>query len=473
MFKRVLVANRGEVAVRIISALREMGIESVAIYSDADRNAVHTTTADYAYALNGNTSLETYSNIDKIINIAKTAGVDAIHPGYGFLSERGKFVEAVEREGISFIGPKSEVIKLMGDKFEARKFMLSLGVPVVRGSNTVINSFEEAEEIASIIGYPVLIKASAGGGGMGMKIAYNEEELKKGIEAVQKTALANYEDSSIFVEKYVERPRHIEVQVIGDNYGNYVHLGERECSIQRRHQKVVEEAPSSILTEELREKMGEIAVSIAQAVGYNSVGTVEFIYDKGEFYFLEMNTRLQVEHTITEMITRIDLVKTQIEIAAGLPLRFKQEDVKLNGHAIECRICAEDPLSSFVPSPGKIIDYRPPGGFGIRNESGVGSGYEISTFYDSMLSKLISWGNDREEAIARMRRALKEYVIVGPKTTIPLLWAIMDNEDFKSKNLSTKFLEEHQELFEEAKKFTDSATTLVNISKNKGNNDQD
>ncbi|HHV72562.1 MAG TPA: acetyl-CoA carboxylase biotin carboxylase subunit [Clostridia bacterium] len=465
MFKRVLVANRGEIAVRIINALREMGIESVAIYSDADRYAVHTSSADYAYALNGNTSLEAYSNIEKIIRIAKAAGVDAIHPGYGFLSERAKFAEAVEAEGIKFIGPKSEIIRLMGDKFEARRFMLSLGVPVVRGSNSIITNFEEAKEIADIIGYPVLIKAAAGGGGMGMKIAYSEEELKKGLEAVQKKALADYGDSSVFVEKYIERPRHIEVQVIGDNYGNYVHLGERECSIQRRHQKVIEEAPSSILTDELRKKMGDLAVGIAKAVGYNSVGTIEFIYDNGEFYFLEMNTRIQVEHTITEMITGIDIVKTQIEIAAGLPLRFKQEDIKLNGHAIECRICAEDPFSSFMPSPGKIIEFRPPGGFGIRNESGVTAGYEISTYYDSMLAKLIAWGNDRAEAIARMRRALQQYVIEGPKTTIPLLWAIMDNEDFKSKNISTKFLEEHKELFEEAKKFADQTTTLVNLSK--------
>lgn len=454
MFKRVLVANRGEIAVRIIRALKEMGIESVAVYSDADRDALHALSGDYAYALNGNRPVDTYANIDKLINIAKIAGVDAIHPGYGFLSERPKFAEAVENAGICFIGPASGVIKLMGDKIEARKLMLSIGVPVVRGSRGAISNIGEAEEIAAKIGYPVLIKAAAGGGGMGMKVARDSKELAEGLEAVQKTALALFSDDSVFVEKYIERPRHIEVQVVGDSYGNYIHLGERECSIQRRHQKVVEEAPSTVLTPELREKMGAAAVSIASSVGYNSVGTVEFIYDSGDFYFLEMNTRIQVEHTITEMITGIDIVKLQIRIAAGEPIGFGQEEVSFNGHAIECRVCAEDPFNSFIPSPSKITRYVAPGGFGVRLDSGVAAGYEVSSYYDSMLAKLICWGVSREEAIARMRRALNEYVIAGPKTTVPFLWAIMNNKDFADKNICTRFIEEHGELFDEAGEFT-------------------
>lgn len=455
MFKRVLVANRGEIAVRVIRALKEMGIESVAVFSDADKNAIHTLLADYAYALNGNRAADTYMNIDKILNIAKVAGVDAIHPGYGFLSERPKFANAVEEAGFTFIGPKSDIIQLMGDKIEARKLMLSIGVPVVRGGNSAINSYEEAEDIAAKIGYPVLVKASAGGGGMGMKVAYNDSELKDALEIVQKSALSLFSDDSVFVEKYIERPRHIEVQVIGDNHGNYVHLGERECSIQRRHQKVVEEAPSTVLTPELREKIGEMAVSIARSVKYNSVGTVEFIYDNGEFYFLEMNTRVQVEHTISEMITGVDIVKTQIEIASGKPISISQDDIKFNGHAIECRICSEDYANSFVPSPEKITGYIAPGGLGVRLDSGVTAGYEITSFYDSMIAKLIVWGNDREEAINRMSRALSEYIITGPKTTIPFLWAIMNNTDFRSQDISTKFIEEHQDLFVIAKKFTE------------------
>ncbi len=461
MFKRVLVANRGEIAVRAIRALKEMGIETVAVYSDADSNALHTLYADYAYALNGDRSADTYSNIEKIIYIAKVAGVDAVFPGYGFLAERPRFAEAVEKAGMVFIGPKSRIIELMGDKIKARQLMLSLGVPVVRGSDTAINSFEEAEAIAAIIGYPVLIKPSAGGGGMAMRIAYNSEELKAGIEKVQKQALSLFNDGSLFVEKYIEHPRHIEVQIAGDNHGNYIYLGERECSIQRRHQKVVEEAPSTVLTPELREKMGQLAVSIAKAVNYNSIGTVEFIYEKGEFYFLEMNTRVQVEHTITEMLTGIDIVKLQITIAAGEPLPYKQEDVYTQGHAIECRICAEDPLNSFVPSPGKIVDYMAPGGLGIRLDSGVYAGYEISTYFDSMFAKLIAWGNNRTEAINRMSRALEEFIVTGPKTTIPLLWAIMNHEDFLTNQISTKFIEEHPELFENAKEY------LANMEKSK------
>lgn len=449
MFKRVLVANRGEIAVRIIRALREMGIESVAVYSNADQDALHTILADYAFCLDGNRVQETYTNMDKIINIAKISGSDAIHPGYGFLSERPKFAKAVEDAGITFIGPDSDIIRLMGDKIEARKVMLSLGVPLVKGSETAISSYEEAAQIADEIGYPVLIKAAAGGGGMGMKIVSNPGELEQALETVKNTALSLYADDSVFLEKYLMKPRHIEVQVMGDKHGNYVHLGERECSIQRRHMKIVEETPCLALSPEIREEMCKTAVSIAEAVGYNSVGTVEFIYEDNEFYFLEMNTRIQVEHTITEAVTSVDLVKEQISIAAGEALSVKQEDVKFKGHAIECRIYAEDPIKSFIPSPGKITDYIVPGGPGIRLDSGVRAGYTVSTYYDSMLSKLISIGKNRDESISRMKRGLKEFYIEGIKTNIPMLIAIMKDSDFMESNICTKFLEEHNTIIEE------------------------
>lgn len=449
MFKRVLVSNRGEIAVRIIRALREMGIESVAVYSDADKDALHTILADYAFCLDGNRAQETYTNMDKLINIAKISGSDAIHPGYGFLSERPKFAEAVEEAGITFIGPKSNIIQLMGDKIEARKFMLSLGVPLIKGSKTAIKNYEEAAEIAEEVGYPVLVKAAAGGGGMGMKLASKPDELKIVLEAVRNTALSLYADDTVFLEKYLFQPRHIEVQVLGDKHGNYVHLGERECSIQRRHMKIVEETPSLALSPDVRKEMCKTAVTIAKAVGYDSAGTVEFIYENGEYFFLEMNTRIQVEHTITEMVTSIDIVKEQISVAAGLPLDFMQEDIKFDGHSIECRIYAEDPARSFIPSPGKITNYIVPGGPGIRLDSGIKAGYTVSTYYDSMLSKLITTGRNRDEAIARMNRALGEFYIEGIKTNIPLLIAIMKDEDFKDCNISTKFLEEHVSLIDE------------------------
>lgn len=453
MFRKVLVANRGEIAVRIIRALKELGIPSAAIYSDVDRKSLHALSADYAYPLYGERSIETYMNIEKIIRIAKEAGVDAIHPGYGFLSEREKFAHAVEKAGITFIGPDSNVIRLMGDKIAARKLMRSLGIPVVPGSEGAIYGYKEAAEVAGETGYPVLIKAAAGGGGMGMKVARGPEELQQVLESVQNHAASLFGDSSVFIERYIERPRHIEVQVLGDKHGNIVHLGERECSIQRRHQKIVEETPSTAITPDIRRKMGEVAIAAARAVKYHSAGTVEFIYDRGEFFFLEMNTRIQVEHTITEMLTGIDIVKMQIRIAAGEKLPFRQEDICFRGHAVECRVCAEDPLSNFMPSPATITEYIAPGGFGVRLDSGVHAGYEISSCYDSMVAKLISWGNDRDEAISRMRRALGEYVIEGPKTTIPYLWAIMGNKAFMDGNTNTKFIEEHPELFDEAAEF--------------------
>lgn len=449
MFKRVLVANRGEIAVRIIRALREMDIESVAVYSNVDKGALHSMLADYAICLDGDRAQETYSNVEKIINVAKISGCDAIHPGYGFLSERAKFAEAVEEAGITFIGPRSQIIRLMGDKIEARNCMSSLGIPLIKGSNSAIKSYEEATEIAERIGYPVLVKAAAGGGGMGMKIASNPESLESVLDAVKNTAISLYADGSIFLEKYLLKPRHVEVQVMGDKHGNYIHLGERECSIQRRHMKIVEETPSIAITSEIREEMCKAAISIAKSVGYTSVGTVEFIFENGEFFFLEMNTRIQVEHTITEMVTSVDIVKEQISIAAGRPLSIKQEDVKFNGHAIECRIYAEDPSNSFIPSPGEITNCIVPGGPGVRLDSGVRAGYTVSTFYDPMLSKLITCGKDREEAISRMYRALREYCIEGIKTNIPLLLAIMKDKDFKECNISTKYLEEKVPLINE------------------------
>lgn len=441
MFKRVLVANRGEIAVRILRGLREMGIESVAVYSHADRDSLHARLADYAFCLDGDRVQETYGNMDKLINIAKISGSDAIHPGYGLLSERSKFAEAVENAGITFIGPRSEVIRLMGDKIEARKLMESLGVPLVKGTNTAITSYEEALELAEEVGYPVLVKAAAGGGGMGMRLASSEDQLKEVFESIRNTAISLYSDDSVFLEQYLSKPRHIEVQVVGDQHGNYIHLGERECSIQRRHMKIVEETPSIAISHEIREEMCNAAVSIAKAVGYNSVGTVEFLYENEEFYFLEMNTRIQVEHTITEAVTNIDIVKEQISIAAGKILSLKQEDVSFNGHAIECRLYAEDPTKSFIPSPGKITDYIVPGGPGIRLDSGVRSGYTVSTYYDPLLAKLIAYGKDRDEAIIRMYRALSEFHIEGIKTNIPLLTSIIMDEDFKNGNISTKYLE--------------------------------
>ncbi|TJX14427.1 acetyl-CoA carboxylase biotin carboxylase subunit [Tissierella creatinini] len=442
MFKRVLVANRGEIAVRVIRALGEMGIESVAIYSNVDKGALHTRLADYAICLDGDRVQETYSNIEKIVEMAKVSGCDAIHPGYGFLAERPKFAEAVEKAGITFIGPKSEIISLMGDKIEARKCMISLGIPVIKGSNSAIETFKEASEIAEEIGYPVLVKAAAGGGGMGMKIATNSEELEFILDTVRSTALSLFADGTVFLEKYLVRPRHIEVQIMGDKHGNYIHLGERECSIQRRNMKIVEESPSIAISSEIREEMCKAAVTIAKSVGYTSVGTVEFIYENGEFFFLEMNTRIQVEHTITEMVTSVDIVKEQISIAVGKALSLKQEDVKFTGHSIECRIYAEDPNNSFMPSPGEITNCIMPGGPGIRIDSGIIAGYTVSAHYDPMLAKLITYGRDREEAVSRMYRALREYYIEGIKTNIPLLMAIMKDKDFKECDISTKYLEE-------------------------------
>jgi pyruvate carboxylase subunit A len=461
-FKKVLIANRGEIAIRIIRALRELNIQSVAIYSDVDKDSLHSFYADYAYPLYGDRAVDSYMNIDKIIKIAKNVGVDAIHPGYGFLAEKEEFALAIEQNGITFIGPGSNIIELMGNKIAARKIMSEIGIPIVSGTNEAVNDLSEAKIGAEHIGYPVLIKAAAGGGGIGMKTVTNSTELENVFDRIQSQASAVFGDGTVFIEKYLEKARHIEFQIIADKYGNIVHLGDRECSIQRRHQKFIEESPAIVLSTDLRCKMGEAALKIAKTVGYQSAGTIEFIYSNGEFYFLEMNTRLQVEHPVSEMLTGIDIVKAQIKLAAGEPLPFSQKDINFRGHVIECRICAEDPFSNFMPSPNKILAYRSPGGMGVRVDSGVDFNYEVTTHYDSMISKLLVWGQDRREAITRMKRALGEYIIVGPKTNIPYLMAVMDSHAFQSGDISTKFVEEQNQLFDIAYMYNEYNEKLYN-----------
>lgn len=445
MFEKVLVANRGEIAIRIMRACKELDIKTVAIYSDTDEKALFTMYADEAVPLGSSILSDSYLNIDKIISIAKELGVDAIHPGYGFLSENCKLGEACAENGITLIGPHKDAIEAMGDKITSKQLMIETGVPTVPGDKEGITDVEVAKQKARDIGYPVIIKSSAGGGGIGMRTVYDEEELPRAIESTKNIAESTFGDGTVYIEKYIEQPRHIEFQILADNYGNVIHVCDRECSIQRRHQKLIEEAPSPIMTDELRERMGASAVKAAKAVNYNSAGTVEFMYSNGEYYFLEMNTRIQVEHPITEMITGIDLVKEQIKIAAGEELKIKQEDVKVNGHSIECRINAEDPLNDFVPTPGKIKGYRSPGGIGVRMDSGVYTGYTIPSIYDSMISKLITKGNCRDEAIARMKRALDEFIIVGIPTTIPFHKALLRNPNFKNAKLHTGFIEENKQ----------------------------
>jgi pyruvate carboxylase subunit A len=459
MLKKVLVANRSEIAIRIMRACRELGIKTIAVYSDADERALHAKYADESFYLGGTHPLESYLNINKIIKIAKEEGVDGIHPGYGFLAENPNFAYRCEREGIKFIGPSSKAIELMGNKIVAREIMQKAGVPVTPGSGK-IKEVEEAREIAKQIGYPIIIKAAAGGGGIGMRIVNKEEDLEEAIKSTQKLALTTFKDKSVYLEKYIHQPRHIEIQILADNFGNIIHLGERECSIQRRHQKIIEEAPSPIMTPELRDKMGRIAIEAARAINYVNAGTIEFIYSQGQFYFLEMNTRIQVEHPVTEMVTGVDIVKEQLKIASGLPLEIKQDDIKLKGWAIECRINAEDPSNNFVPSPGRLKGYRSPGGIGIRVDSGVHTSYSIPPSYDPMISKLIVWGRDRKEAIERMRRALYEYIIFGVKTNIPFHKAVMNNETFIKGDLSTHFIEEQEHLLQEMNKIIEEESSL-------------
>ncbi|MBE6490089.1 MAG: acetyl-CoA carboxylase biotin carboxylase subunit [Methanobrevibacter sp.] len=444
MFEKVLIANRGEIAIRVMRACSELGIDTVAIYSDADKTSLYTKYADESFPLGNPSPAKSYLNIEKIMNIAKDCGADAIHPGYGFLAENPKLGEECEKNGIKLIGPSGDAIHKMGDKITSKALMKKAGVPVIEGTPEGVTDIEEAKDIANQIGYPVIVKASAGGGGIGMRAVYSEDELVQAIESTQSVAATNFGDSTVFIEKYLEKPRHIEFQLLADEYGNVIHVADRECSIQRRHQKLLEEAPSPIMTEELREQMGSSAVKAAEYIGYKSAGTVEFLYDNGEYYFLEMNTRIQVEHPITELITNTDLIQEQIKIAAGEELTYQQSDIKVSGHAIECRINAEDPLNDFAPNPGRITGYRSPGGPGVRLDSGVYMNYTIPTFYDSMISKLITYGRTRNDAISKMQRALKEYVILGVRTTIPFHKAILRNPNFLSGDLNTHFIDQHK-----------------------------
>jgi len=443
MFKKVLIANRGEIAIRVMRACRELGISTVAVCSEADKNALFAKYADEAYLIGPAPSSQSYLNMEAILAVAKNTGTEAIHPGYGFLSENPVFAKRCEEEGIVFIGPPSHVIAEMGSKIRARNLMVKAGVPVVPGTKDAVEDPVEAVKIAEEIGYPVLIKASAGGGGIGMKVVNSSDELAAALSSTRQMAGSAFGDSSVFIEKYVDEPRHIEIQILADGYGNTIYLSDRECSIQRRHQKLIEEAPSPIMTPELRAKMGEAAVRVAKTIGYVNAGTVEFLYSKGNFYFLEVNTRLQVEHGITEMVTGVDIVREQLRIAWGEKLEFKQEDIVIDGHSIECRINAEDPLNDFAPSPGKIRGYRSAGGPGVRVDSGVHTGYTISPYYDSMISKLCVWAKTRDVAIARMERALYEYVVVGVKTNIPFHKAVMRNPAFRRGDLTTAFIEDH------------------------------
>ncbi|MFL0270199.1 acetyl-CoA carboxylase biotin carboxylase subunit [Candidatus Clostridium radicumherbarum] len=441
MFKKILIANRGEIAVRIIRACREMGIETVAVYSEADKDALHAEMADEAVCIGPAKARDSYLNMQNIISATVLSGAEAIHPGFGFLSENSEFAEMCRECNITFIGPDPESISKMGNKSRAREIMQEAKVPVVPGSNGAVASIEEGITLAEEIGYPVLIKASAGGGGRGIRIVRNKDEFAKAFETAKTEAKAAFGDDTMYVEKFVENPRHTEFQILADNYGNTIYLGERDCSIQRRNQKVLEEAPSPIMNEALRKEMGEIAVKAAKAVGYKNAGTIEFLLDKnGKYYFMEMNTRIQVEHPITEMVTGIDLIKEQIKIAAGEKLELKQEDIRINGHAIECRINAENPEAGFRPSPGKIQRMHIPGGPGVRLDSAAYQGYVIPPTYDSMIGKLIVHGKTREEAINRMKRALGEFVIEGIDTNIDFQFTILNNEVFASGDFDTSFI---------------------------------
>lgn len=442
LFSKVLVANRGEIAVRVIRACKELGIKTVAVYSTADRESLHVRLADEAVCIGPPPAKQSYLNIPNIIAAAQTTGAEAIHPGYGFLAENAYFAELCATNDIKFIGPRAEAIEIMGDKIRAKETVKRAGVPLVPGSGGAVKSYEEAVKIADEIGYPVMIKASAGGGGRGMRLAHSPEDLKEALKTARMEAGAAFGNDEVYIEKYIEEPRHIEIQVLGDEHGNIVHLGERDCSLQRRNQKLLEEAPSVFVDEELRHKMGMTAVKAAREVGYFSAGTIEFLVDKNKnFYFIEMNTRIQVEHPVTEMVTGIDLVKEQIKIAAGEALSFNQEDIKMNGWAIECRINAEDPFNEFAPSPGAVTRYIVPGGLGVRVDSSVYPGYVIPPYYDSMVAKLIVWGKDRSEAILRMKRALQEFDIEGVKTTIPFHLKVLDNAFYRRGEVYTNFIQ--------------------------------
>lgn len=440
MFKKILVANRGEIAIRVIRAARELGIKTVSIHSEADEDCLHTKLADQDVCIGPPPAKDSYLNIFAIISAAEITGADAIHPGYGFLAENSKFSDVCRDHKITFIGPSGDVIELLGNKDAARKTMESVGVPITPGTG-VIKKLDEALSFASEVGYPVIIKAVAGGGGKGMRVAWSRDELINLIPIAQSEAKAAFGNPDVYVEKYLENPRHIEIQFLADSYGNVVHLCERDCSIQRRHQKLLEEAPSPIMTPEIREAMGEAVKKGIKKVGYVGAGTMEFLFENGKFYFMEVNTRIQVEHPVTEMITGIDIVKEQILVSMGEKLSFTQDDVRIQGHAIECRINAEDPFRNFMPTPGRIEKFILPGGPGIRVDTHGHSGYEIPRYYDSLLAKLISYGRDRNEAIVRMKRALKEFVIEGVKSTIPFFEKLLEDPKFLKGDYSTKFLD--------------------------------
>ena len=444
MFKKILIANRGEIAVRIIRAARELGIKTVAVYSEADADSLHVKLADEAVCIGPASSADSYLKIPNIISAAQITGSEAIHPGYGFLAENASFAKICTQNNIVFIGPKPELINMMGDKATARETAIKNKVPITKGSDGIVPDLDEAKKVAEWITYPVMIKATAGGGGKGMRIAHDKKELSENFIAAQNEAKAAFGNHDVYIEKYVEEPRHVEIQVIGDKFGNVVHLGERDCSIQRRHQKLIEEAPSAGIDAKTREKMGKFAAKLAKGIGYDSVGTLEFLVDKNmNFYFMEMNTRIQVEHTISEEITGVDLIKEQIKVAAGEKLSFSQKDIEISGHAIECRINAEDSENGFLPSSGTLEKYIPAGGIGVRVDSHSYQDYEIPPYYDSMIAKLVVKGKTREEAIKRMKRALKEFIIEGVDTTIPFHLKVLDNKQFNKGTIYTNFIETH------------------------------
>jgi acetyl-CoA carboxylase biotin carboxylase subunit len=443
MFKKILIANRGEIAVRIIRACKELGIKAVAVFSEIDRKGLHVRMADEAYFIGPSPSVASYLDMEKLIEVAKKAGCEGIHPGYGFLAENPVFARLVEKESLIFIGPPASAIELLGDKMAARKTMKKAGIEVVPGTEEPLESEKQGLSIVQKIGFPILIKAAGGGGGKGMRVVRNEKNLKEAMRACSSEAKSAFADARIYIEKYLEKPRHIEIQILGDKYGDVIYLGERECSIQRRHQKVIEESPSTVVDDGMRKGMGETAVKAAKVAGYYNAGTMEFLVDSNKnFYFLEANTRLQVEHPVTEMVTGIDIAKEQIKIASGLPLGYRQEDICWKGAAMECRIYAEDPENNFLPSTGMVSYYEEPAGPGIRVDSGLYEGCEVPIYYDPIIGKLITWGKNREEAIQRMKRALSEYHISGVATTIPFHMQVMENEKFKKGELSTHFIEE-------------------------------
>lgn len=462
---KVLVANRGEIALRVIRACHELQLSTVAVYSVPDEASLWVRQADEAFFIGNAPPEESYLRIDKIIEVAKKSNADAIHPGYGFLAENPRFARACEENSITFIGPQSECVAKMGDKVEARRVMRKAGIPITPGSEEAISDLSEARKTANKLGYPVIIKPSGGGGGIGIRVVRHEEELATALNSTQSLASSAFGNPDVLIEKYLRDARHIEFQILGDKYGKIIHLGERECSIQRRYQKLIEEAPSLIMTEELRRRIGAIAVKAGKTLQYENAGTIEFIYSQGKFYFNEVNTRLQVEHPVTEMVTRLDLVKEQLKIAAGEKLGYNQADICMDGHAIECRINAEDPNNNFMPTPGIVWKYILPGGHGVRVDSALHEGCEISQFYDPLVAKLIVWGETRGEAIARMARALNEYIIIGIKTTIPYHKLILANEDFISGNLSTTFIQRIHSEVDEKKIAAISAAVKMYLGK--------